>query len=235
MSRRILDISMPLDGSTPLWPGDPPVELTRLADIGAGDVATMSSLSLGCHSGTHVDAPAHFLAGGADASTLSLDTLIGPAWVADLDAVGSSATPRTVGRTLLDRLPLPTKVTRLLLKTRGRERGRHRRSTPSLGLSAAGAAWLVERGIRLFGIDSMSVAYGAHMVPAHRALLRAGVIVVEGLDLCEVEPGAYDLVCLPLRLPGAEGAPARAVLLCPAGRESAALPGAGDRVRPDRR
>lgn len=183
-----------------MWPGDPPVLVERVASVEAGDPAGVSRLQLGTHTGTHVDPPAHFFPGGVTVDDLPLDVLVGPAVVADLTAVTSIASGA------LEALALPAGTLRVLLKTEvpGGWHGR---------LTADGARWLVERGVRLVGADTLSVEPESGTYPVHRVLLEAGVVIVEGLDLTAAGAGAYELVCLPLRITGADGAPARAVLI----------------------
>jgi arylformamidase len=195
----IIDISRPIGPDTPVWPGDPPVVVEPVARLEAGDPAGVSRLALGTHTGTHVDPPAHFIPGGATVDALALDVLVGPAVVADVIAAGP------VDRAALESLALPDGTTRLLLKT-GADCG---------ALTADGAQWLVDRGVSLVGADTLSIEPETLDYPVHRTLLGAGVVIVEGLDLRTVTPGPYQLVCLPLRIAGGDGAPARAVLIRP--------------------
>jgi arylformamidase len=194
----IIDISRPIGPDTPVWPGDPPVLVEPVARIEAGDPAAVSRLELGTHTGTHVDPPAHFLPGGVTVDALPLDVLVGPAIVADL-----TAAPGPVDAGRLESQHLPEGTTRLLLKT-GAADG---------AVTADGARWLVERGVRLVGADTLSIEPAIGDYPVHRTLLGAGVVIVEGLDLSAVAAGPYQLVCLPLRITGGDGAPARAVLI----------------------
>ena len=195
----VIDISLSIGAGQTVWPGDPPVLVEPVSRVEAGDVAAVSRLTLGTHTGTHVDPPAHFLAGGATVDELPLDVLVGPAVVADL----TGGAPIDAAR--LEALRLPAGTVRLLLKTQG---------TASTGaLTPDGAAWLVEQGVRLVGVDTLSIEPATDDYPVHRCLLGAGVIIVEGLDLSGAAPGGYRLVCLPLRIAGGDGAPARAVLL----------------------
>lgn len=203
---RIIDITMPLRPGMSVWPGDPPLEVDRLTDCAAGDEATLSRLSMSVHTGTHVDAPAHFLGGGATVDALELSSLVGPAWVAD--ATGGVE----IGAADLAALALPGDVRRLLLKTRTAPPDGN--PSPSDAYTNETAArWIAERGIRLVGIDTPSIAPYDRPAETHRILLSAGIVIVENLDLAAVVPGAYVLACLPLPVVGAEGAPARAVLL----------------------
>jgi arylformamidase len=208
----IIDISLPVGPELVVWPGNPQVRITPASRLSNGDASNVSQLSLGTHSGTHVDPPSHFLEEGMTAEQLPLDALVGEAMVADLTGVDGSIRPRD-----LDELPIPPEVSRVLFKTRNSDRWHQ----PGAGftadyvsLSVEGARWLVRRGIRLVGTDSLSIeTYRAPGRPTHHVLLEAGVTVVEGLDLWDVAPGLYTLLCLPLKVAGGDGAPARAVLL----------------------
>jgi arylformamidase len=194
----IIDISLPIGPDTPVWPGDPPVLVEPVARVDAGDPADVSRLTLGTHTGTHVDPPAHFVPGAATVDVLPLDVLVGPAVVAQLTA-------GPIDRAALESLALPEGSTRLLLKTGG----------DTGALTSDGARWLVERGIRLVGADTLSIEPASDSYPVHQILLGAGVVIVEGLDLADAAAGSYQLVCLPLRILGGDGAPARAVLIAP--------------------
>lgn len=206
----IYDISLPISESLPVWPGDSPVHLTHVSHLDKGDEATVSRIDFGAHTGTHVDAPAHFVAGGAGVDRLDLDLLVGPALVVHvLEADVLSAD-------LLESLEIPPGTERVLFRTRNSElwaRHSEKFDEDFVAIAEDGARWLVARGVRLVGVDYLSVAPFHDTVPTHQILLRAGMIAVEGLDLGQVAPGWYQLVCLPLRLVGADGAPARAILL----------------------
>ena len=204
-----LDISLTISQDLPRWPGSSLVELSRRRDMDRGDPVNDSTLVCGVHTGTHVDAPLHFLAGGADVTQLSLDALIGPAVVAALPGVDA------VTAEDLEALNLPADTRRLLLRTRNSEywrRGDREFRTDFVALTADAARWVVARGLRLIGVDYLSVQIFRGDPQTHIALLQAGVVIVEGLNLAEVAPGSYELICLPLKLAGAEGTPARAVL-----------------------
>jgi arylformamidase len=194
----IIDISRPIGPDTPLWPGDPPVIVEPVTRVRDGDPADVSRLALGTHTGTHVDPPAHFIPGTATVDVLPLDVLIGPAVVAQFS-------PGPIDGPALESTALPDGSARLLLKT-GRDAG---------AVTPDGARWLVERGVRLVGADTLSIEPETDDYPVHRTLLGAGVVIVEGLDLAAAGPGSYQLVCLPLRIVGGDGAPARAVLMRP--------------------
>ena len=204
-----LDISLSISPDLPYWPGSPRIELSRRRDMDQGDPVNDSTLRCGVHSGTHVDAPLHFLADGTDVTQLSLDALIGPAVVAALPDV------EFITASDLEALNLPVDTQRLLLHTRNSEfwqRGDSEFHTDFVALTVDAAQWVVARGIRLIGVDYLSVQIFGGDPQTHIALLQAGVVIVEGLNLSRVASGTYELICLPLKLVGAEGAPARAVL-----------------------
>ena len=199
--REIIDISVPIRPGMVTYPGDPPVTLERVASIADGDVANLSRLDFGVHSGTHVDAPVHFVDGAAGIDDVPLEVLVGPARVVDL--------------TRAERLDAPAfarlePTERLLLKTRNSELwSRTTFADDFLALTEDGARALLAASVRLVGIDYLSIGDEA----AHNALLQAGVIAIEGLDLRGVEAGEYTLVCAPLKLVGSDGGPARAFLV----------------------
>ncbi len=207
----IYDISLPITPDLPVWPGDAPIEIEQVEAMDAGDTANVSRLSAGVHIGTHVDAPHHFLNDGRTVESLPLDVLIGPARVVhfadEVDAITAAA---------LEAASIPAGTARLLFRTRNSALWARRERefrTDFVAVTADGAEWLVARGIRLVGVDYLSVAPFRDSVPTHRILLGAGVVVIEGLNLWEVPAGEYQLYCLPLRLVECEGAPARAILV----------------------
>ena len=206
----IHDISLPISESLVVWRGDSPVRITRVSDIAKGDTATVSQLGLNAHIGTHVDAPVHFVPGGAGVDALDLNVLVGPALV--VEALEADALSVAV----LETLSIPPGTERVLFHTRNSARwarGEREFSRDFCAITEDGARWLVERGVRLVGVDYLSVAPFDDVVPTHYTLLSAGVIPVEGLNLSSIAPGIYQFVCLPLRLVGVDGAPARAILI----------------------
>ena len=206
----IYDISLTITPTLPVWPGDPPVRLTQPAHLERGDICTITRLDISAHTGTHLDAPAHFIPGGVGVETLDLDVLIGPALVVDARGRG------LLTAEALEALAIPPGVQRLLLRTDNSaiwQRGEAAFVEDFVAIDSSGAAWLVERGVRLVGIDYLSVAPFDDGVPTHQILLGAGVIPVEGLDLSAIEAGEYQFACLPIKIGGADGAPCRAVLI----------------------
>ena len=202
----IFDVSVPIRDGMLHYAGNPPVHVKRVQSITAGDPANVSELDMGAHSGTHVDALSHFLEGGAGAETLPLEILIGPVEVVDATAATTALDLLTVRD-----LELPPRETeRILFKTRNSQLwSRDEFTRDFVRLDEEAATYMVERGARLLGIDYLSVGDAA----AHLVLLSAGVVCIEGLDLRGIEPGSYELICLPLKLVGSDGAPARAVLI----------------------
>ena len=196
---RIVDISLPLGPETPRYPGDPPVEVIRISEANGGDTFALSRLSLGSHTGTHIDPPAHFIAGGSTVDALPLDACIGPAFVLDVTDMRDMISVDALER-------VPEGVVRVLLRTGGPPLG-------AIGLSQETARAFVERQVRLVGIDALSIAPFATPGEVHRILLSAGIMILEGLDLTVAANGPATLVCLPLKIAGGDGAPARAVLL----------------------
>jgi arylformamidase len=208
MTRRIIDISVPNGPGQHVYPGDPEPRIEVVRSIARGDVCNLSLLTMGSHTGTHVDAPYHFLADGPRLGDVPLDRMVGDALVADLR-----------GRAAVDAAALEGVALRpgdiLLCRTDNSwrwEKSDFQRDFVYLPEDAA--ALLVTRGVRAVGMDYLSIErFGSPDFPVHHRLLGAGVFVIEGLDLRSVEPGRYTLVCLPLKLPALDGAPARAILL----------------------
>jgi len=206
---QIFDVSVPVSPRLPTWPGDPTISLTRASSIAAGDPANVSRLEAGVHTGTHVDAPVHFMDGAPGIDSISVQTLVGPCLVVAADPPGLELRPED--------LPA-TDHTRILFKTRNSKRwgaGDQPFDTEFVAVGPELAARLVAEGKLLVGVDYLSVeSYHAPFEhPVHHALLEARIVVVEGLDLSAVEPGEYQLYCLPLKLVGSDGAPARTILV----------------------
>jgi arylformamidase len=211
MVKMIYDISLPISPDLPVWPGDPKIILEQVAAMDDGADANVTRLDMSAHTGTHVDAPHHFMNDSRTVESLPLEVLTGPCYVLRVASNVGEITAE-----ILEKADIPKDAVRLLFRTRNSEwwrRGESRFQTDFVAVSEDGARWLVERGVQLVGVDYLSVAAYSQPVPTHRALLAAGVVVVEGLNLSRVEPGAYILYCLPLKLAGADGAPARAILV----------------------
>ena len=195
----LIDVSVPIREGMVTYPGDPVVRMERAASIENGDVVNLTRMDFGLHSGTHVDAPVHFIDGASGVDSVPLEALVGPCEVVEVPDLSRSSVART-----------PQGAERVLFKTPNSELwARDQFADEFARLDGEAAAVLVQRGVRLVGVDYLSVGDE----DAHHALLEAGVVPVEGLDLRGVEPGSYELICLPLRVVGADGAPARAVLI----------------------
>jgi arylformamidase len=206
---RIIDISVPIRPGMIVYEGDPDVYFERVKSIAVGASANVSRLDFGVHTGTHIDAPVHFIDGAAGAETLPLDALIGPVTVIDATGITDH-----IDATTLAGLNVPAGAERVIFKTRNSDLWSKGRFSPDfLALKEDAAEALAARGVRLVGIDYLSIGPKGNGVATHVALLRKGIVILEGLDLREVTPGAYQLACLPLLINGSDGAPARAVLI----------------------
>lgn len=207
---RTYDITLTVSSDLPTWPGDPSVVLERTNKIEEGANANVSRLDMGVHTGTHVDAPFHFLQEGIGIDQIALKTLTGRAYVLHLPEV------ELITAQVLEESAIPPRTRRVLFKTRNSkywERGETDFQTDFVSLSADAAEYLVGRGVKLVGVDYLSVAPFKQSRQTHEILLEAGIIIVEGLDLTEVTQGRYTLYCLPLKLKDTDGAPARAILI----------------------
>jgi arylformamidase len=203
-----IDVSVTLKTGMVTWPGDPPVRISHAQSMERGDASTVSLLEMGAHSGTHMDAPAHFVRGGTGISDIPLDACIGPARVIPIRDRTSIQPGELEGHAIQP-------GERVLFKTHNSE---HCWDTDTFAedfvyVSEAAAEYLVERQVRLIGVDYLSVGgFRADGVKIHRTLLNAGIWIIEGLNLKQVPPGPVDLVCLPLKILGGDGAPARALV-----------------------
>lgn len=205
---RIIDISVPNGPTQHVYPGDPPPRIERAAAIAAGDPANVSLITMGSHTGTHVDAPYHFLDDGPRLGAVPLERMVGECVVLDLR--GRPAVDAAALR------PAPIRPGDLVLcRTDNSWRWAKREFQRDFTyLTLDGAEVLLDRGARAIGMDYLSIErFGSRDFPVHRRVLGAGLFVIEGLDLRAVEAGRYTLVCLPLKFPDLDGAPARAVLL----------------------
>lgn len=208
---RILDVSMPISAGMPTFPGDPGVTVRPARQLARGDPYNLSVWSFGSHAGTHVDPPLHFLADGASADQLDLAVLNGPCVV-----VGVDPDRPLIGRNEVAQVPAG--AMRVLFRTPNSVRWARSNAffDDFVALAPDAATALLDRGVKLVGIDALSVESDpAETYPVHHALLGAGALILEGLRLDAAEPGRYELRCLPLRLEGGDGGPCRAVLVAP--------------------
>jgi len=209
MSRvpQLLDVSVPLKRGVPTFPNNPEFELQPLKRIADGDSSNVSRLVLGTHTGTHVDAPKHFIDDGPGVESLALNLLIGRARVVEIGKRGPITAEDLAAAGLREdlRVLFRTPNSALWNSPVFHEDYAH--------LTQAGARYLVDQGVKLVGIDYLSIEqFKKPGAPAHRMLLSNGVVIIEGLNLAEAEPGMYEMYCLPLLIAGGDGAPARVVL-----------------------
>jgi arylformamidase len=203
----ILDISLPIMPGMPLWPGDPSPALEPVTTLECHGVQ-VSRLVLGTHTGTHMDAPRHFIPGGRTVDQLDLAALVGPCRL--IEVVNPEG---QLARADLQRFDLQPGV-RVLLKTRNSHRPAEVAFSPDfVALELSAADYLCERKVRLVGIDGPSVdVWGGDDFPCHKRLLEADILILENLVLRHVTPGIYGLMAAPLKLVGADGCPVRALL-----------------------
>jgi len=205
----LIDITVGIRNDMLVWPGDEAVKIGWENRIADGDLSNVSSIHIGAHVGTHIDMPLHFIDGAASLDDLDLSLLIGPVTVVEVPEEKTS-----IDADFLEELGLKN-VTRLLFKTVNSKMW----EDPSLSfvtdyvaLEGDAAQWLVDHGCRLVGIDYLSIAPYNDSTTPHEILLSNNVVIIETLDLRDVEPGDYELICLPLKLLSREAAPVRAVL-----------------------
>lgn len=207
----IYDISLTVTPGLPVWPGDPSVTLERVTKMEEGAHNNISRLAMSAHTGTHVDAPYHFIADGKTIETLRLEILTGPASVVEIQPECS-----LIGEAELRQAGIRPGMQRILLKT-GNNRYWGESGLPfQEGFAAVapdGARYLVDCGVQLIAIDYFSIAPFGDSIPTHRILLGAEMVILEGVNLSAVAPSTYQLYCLPLKLGGSDGAPARAILI----------------------
>jgi len=207
----IYDISLSISLNLPTWPGDPGLKLEQFESMDMGAHYNATQISSSVHLGTHVDAPRHFLNDGSTVEDLPLDVLTGPCYVTQLpDGIDA------ITAEVLDRTEITSEMKRVLFGTSNSHywaRGESKFQTDFVAITEDGAEWLVERDIKLVGVDYLSVAPYSESIPTHRVLLTAGVVIVEGLNLSNIMRGFYALYGLPLKIAGSDGAPARAILI----------------------
>ena len=207
----IYDISLSISPNLPNWPGDPPLQIEQIESMDKGAHDNVTHISASVHLGTHVDAPRHFLNDGRTIEQLPLEVLTGPCYVTQLpDGI------EAITSEVLDRTEITSEMKRVLFGTSNSHywaKNESKFQTDFVAITEDGAEWLVERGVQLVGVDYLSVAPYGDSVPTHTVLLKAGIVVVEGLNLSNIMRGFYDLYCLPLKIAGSDGAPARAILI----------------------
>jgi arylformamidase len=204
---KLIDVSVPLDANLATYPGNVPFSLEPTKRIGRGDSSNVSALHMSAHAGTHVDAPRHFFDAAAGVDALPLEMLLGRTRVIEVTS------RRGIGPDELSSIDLSEDV-RVLIKTHNSRLWGSPEFQPAyVGVTESGARHLIDNGIKVLGVDYLSVEeFKKPGAPAHHVLLGGGMIIIEGLNLRDVDPGVYDMFCLPLRIVGADGAPARVVL-----------------------
>ena len=204
---KLLDVSVPLTAGMPAYPGNPEFELQPVKRIAQGGSSNVSRLVLGTHTGTHVDAPRHFIDNGAAVDVLPLDLLLGRVRVVEIARRGGIRAEELAAAGLREDL-------RVLLKTPNSALWNSELFHDDYThLTETGARYLVEQGVKVVGIDYLSIEqFRKPGAPAHHMLLSNGVIIIEGLNLADAEAGMYEMYCLPLPVRGGDGAPARVVL-----------------------
>jgi arylformamidase len=206
---KLYDITLPITGDLPVWPGDPSVSLVMNSSIAKGDKCNLTGIQMGAHTGTHIDAPYHFLEGGATTDAIPIETFIGPCVVIEVDS-GVRIEKKDLLKYDL------TGHSRVLIKTRNSKLwAENSRSfnTNYVSLGIDSAQYLVEMKTVLVGIDYLSIeSFRSDGSPVHKLLLKNNITILEGLNLSGVKAGVYELICMPLKLGGCEGAPARVLL-----------------------
>lgn len=207
MSSTYIDLTFPLSANLPSWPGSIGISVTTHMKMPI-DINNLTSVSIDCHLGTHLDAPLHFVDQGKSVEQIELNKCIGPAYVVEIYG------RRAVSAADLQAAAIPAGCTRLLLKTDNQSywlSGETRFQEDFCALDASAAEWLVQHGFVLVGIDYLSIQRFHDGPDVHQLLLQAEVVIVETLNLQQVSTGWYDFICLPIKLAGVEGAPVRAI------------------------
>lgn len=209
--KKIYDVSIPIRNSMPTWPGDPVVENRLVSSLDQNGEANVTYIQMSAHTGTHIDSPKHFLMDGKSIDQLDLNILLGQVEVIEIE---NSVT--IIDRSFLEKLARKNWPSRVFFKTNNSNRRlleNENFDTNFSALSPGAASYLVEHGVRLIGIDYLSIAPFENGTDSHIVLLSNDVIVIEGLNLADIQPGNYEMVALPILLDGADGAPARVLLI----------------------
>ncbi len=195
---KVIDISRTIHPDMEMYPGDTGPQITKVSGLDGGDSYNISRITLGTHTGTHVDPPLHLIRGGAGIDRLPMNTLVGNARVLDLSSINRPIEAGDIG---------PLEAGEIILLKGGRS------ASCGAYLTAACARYLVDIGIKTIGTNAISIGTLDEEYEVHHTLLNAGVVVIEGLKMTDVEAGDYFLVCLPLKIANGDGGPARAVLI----------------------
>lgn len=208
---KIFDVTVPIKNFMPVWPGDPQVDIHLVSFIEKGGEANVTSIQMSAHTGTHIDAPKHFINSGTAIEAMDLTTLLGEVEVIEIDIRVNQ-----IDTLILKKLERSRWPQRVIFKTNNSylrllEKDFFYQNFTALLPDAAD--YLVQNGVKLVGIDYLSIAPFENGYETHLILLKKEVIVIEGLNLADISPGIYDLVALPILLEGADGAPARVLLI----------------------
>jgi len=209
--KKILDVTIPIKNKMPVWPGDPNVENKLISSIETNDEANVTFIQMSAHAGTHIDAPRHFIHEAKTIDQLNLDLLIGEVEVIEIDQ-----TIELIDRMVLQNFEKSNWPKRIFLKTRNSSLRLFEKEifNPHFtALTLDGAEFFIRNGVKLIGIDYLSIAPFDNGAPTHLALLKNDVVIIEGVNLMDVPPGFYELIALPILLDGADGAPARVLLI----------------------
>jgi len=206
----IIDITLPLSNQTPVWEGDRGITIQQVAFREKSSDFNISRVEFGVHAGTHIDSPFHLSSQGYTVDKIPLETLVGPATVLEISpefsVINSVALKSSGFRSGMDRVILKTGNTRFWVDDPYSFHGEY------IGIDSEGADYLVDQKVKLVGIDYFSASPISDLVRPHEILLGAGVVILENAYLVDIHPGDYNLICLPLKLMGTDGAPVRAIL-----------------------
>ena len=206
----IYDISLTYTEDLPTWPGDPTIQLKQISSIKKGDLANVTQLSMSVHAGTHIDAPDHFLGNGKTVEDIPMELMVGTAAVVEIPS------REIITAADIQAAQIPDDVKRILIKTSNSEywaSGNKKFQEDFIAPDREAAKILVEMGMEVIGVDYLSVGgFHADGTEIHQALLNAGIWIIEGLDLKRAQPGKVQLICLPIKVAGGDGAPARALV-----------------------
>lgn len=211
---KVYDISLPLSATLPVWPGDPPFELNQVSSMSHGDTANVSQISMSVHCGTHIDAPKHFINSGKTVDQIPIEKLLGDVLVIKIDDAEN-----VISEEVLQAHPqrdLIKHATKVLFSTKNSHlwrRRQHKFEENYVGINASGAQYLERLNFDLIGIDYLSIAPYDDTLTPHNILLAGETVLLEGLNLSGVPAGVYEICCLPLKISGCEGAPARVILI----------------------
>ena len=208
---KIIDISVPIKNNMLVWPGDPSVNNQKVNSIEAGDDANVTSISMSAHTGTHIDAPNHFVQAGQTIENLDLNVLVG-----EVEVIEISPSIELITTKVLKDLKIEKWSIRVFFRTRNSVRnllGQDHFSKDFVAISKDAANYMVRRGVKLVGIDYLSIAPFEDSINPHVSFLKNNTVILEGLDLSLVKAGVYHLIALPLKLEGSDGAPARVILI----------------------